>query len=44
MLGILVEYVITSLSEDERQASIVAGVIAFGLLFAGVIVEFIEKD
>ncbi len=43
MLGILVEYAITSLSEDEPQAGILAGVIALGLLLAGIIVEFMKS-
>ncbi len=43
MLGILVEYGITSISEEEPQAGILAGVIAFGLLFAGIIVELMKS-
>lgn len=42
-LGILLEYAITSFAEDERQAGIVAGVIAFGLLLAKIIVEVMKN-
>ena len=42
MLGILLEYAVTSMAEDERQAGILAGVIALGLLFAGIIVEVMK--
>lgn len=42
-LGILLEYALTSFAEDERQAGIVAGVIAFGLLLAKIIVEVMKN-
>ncbi len=41
-LGILLEYAITSFAEDERQAGVVAGVIAFGLLLAKIIIEVMK--
>ncbi|MBX3085491.1 MAG: hypothetical protein KF716_27900 [Anaerolineae bacterium] len=42
-LGILFEFAITSLAEDEPQAGILAGVIAFGLLLAKIIVEVMKS-
>lgn len=42
-LGILTEYAITSVAEDERQAGILAGIIALGVLFAGIVVEIMKN-
>ena len=41
-LCLLAEYAITSMYKDERQATIVASVIALGLLLAGIIVEVMK--
>jgi archaellum biogenesis protein FlaJ (TadC family) len=43
-IGILVEFAVTSMAEYERQAGIVAAVIALGLLFAGIIVEVMRTS
>lgn len=42
MLGILTEYAIASIAEDEHQAGVLAGVIALGVLLAGIIVEVMK--
>ena len=42
-LGILFEFAITSLAEDEPQAGILAGVIALGLLLSKIIVEVMKS-
>ncbi|QPC84475.1 hypothetical protein G4Y79_08890 [Phototrophicus methaneseepsis] len=42
MLGILLEYALTSFGEYEPQAGILAGALFCGLLLAGAIIGFVQ--